>query len=67
MRAARLIWASLMKGGSTRRTPSRSSLRTHSQTSGWSLTAQDVFNNVGRTCGRGHGGHAWPHPVAAYQ
>jgi methylmalonyl-CoA mutase len=66
MRAARLIWAKLMKG-STRRTPSPSPCAPTRQTSGWSLTAQDVFNNVIRTCGRGHGGHAWPHPVAAYQ
>ena len=35
---------------SMRRTRNRSALRTHSQTSGWSLTAQDVFNNVARTC-----------------
>ncbi len=49
MRAARLIWARLVReqGGST---PKSLSLRTHSQTSGWSLTAQDVYNNVVRTC-----------------
>ena len=49
MRAARMIWAKLIK----RFNPSdeRSlSLRTHCQTSGWSLAAQDVFNNVTRTC-----------------
>ena len=49
MRAARALWAG-WSASSSRRTPSRLSLRTHSQTSGWSLTAQDVFNNVGRTC-----------------
>jgi methylmalonyl-CoA mutase len=49
MRAARLIWAKLMKEyGAT--DPRSLSLRTHCQTSGWSLTAQDVFNNVTRTC-----------------
>jgi methylmalonyl-CoA mutase len=48
MRAARLLWAKLMKDFNPK--DSRSlSLRTHSQTSGWSLTAQDVFNNVMRT------------------
>ncbi|MFI5956702.1 methylmalonyl-CoA mutase [Cryptosporangium sp. NPDC051539] len=49
MRAARLLWARLTKdAGATN--PKSQSLRTHSQTSGWSLTAQDVFNNVVRTC-----------------
>src|SRR5690348_12359945 len=49
LRAARLLWAKLVKGfGATN--PKSLSLRTHSQTSGWSLTAQDVFNNVVRTC-----------------
>ncbi len=49
MRAARLLWARLVKDfGPTN--PKALSLRTHSQTSGWSLTAQDVFNNVTRTC-----------------
>jgi methylmalonyl-CoA mutase len=48
MRAARLLWAKLMK--QFRPKDARSpSLRTHCQTSGWSLTAQDVFNNVMRT------------------
>src|SRR6201747_1261054 len=49
MRAARLLRAKLVDGfGATN--PKSLSLRTHSQTSGWSLTAQDVFNNVVRTC-----------------
>jgi methylmalonyl-CoA mutase len=49
LRAARLLWARLVKQFEP--TSARSlSLRTHSQTSGWSLTAQDVFNNVVRTC-----------------
>ncbi|RBY89868.1 methylmalonyl-CoA mutase [Blastococcus sp. TF02A-26] len=49
MRAGRLLWAKLVKqaGGTN---PKSLSLRTHSQTSGWSLTAQDVYNNVVRTC-----------------
>jgi len=49
MRAARLIWARLMKQLGAK-DPRSLSLRTHCQTSGWSLTAQDVFNNVTRTC-----------------
>ena len=49
LRAARLVWAHLMAQFDPKN-PKSSSLRTHSQTSGWSLTAQDVFNNVTRTC-----------------
>jgi methylmalonyl-CoA mutase len=49
MRAARLLWAKLIKQFDPA-SPKSLSLRTHCQTSGWSLTAQDVFNNVGRTC-----------------
>ncbi|MFD7236723.1 methylmalonyl-CoA mutase [Streptomyces syringium] len=49
LRAARLLWARLVKQFEPQNTKSLS-LRTHSQTSGWSLTAQDVFNNVARTC-----------------
>ncbi|ACL59440.1 methylmalonyl-CoA mutase [Methylobacterium nodulans] len=49
MRAARLLWAKLVKEFSPQSDKSLA-LRTHSQTSGWSLTAQDVFNNVTRTC-----------------
>ena len=49
MRAARLVWAKLVKEKFNPKNPKSYSLRTHSQTSGWSLTAQDVFNNVGRT------------------
>ncbi len=49
MRAARILWAKLMTEFDPQNERSLS-LRTHSQTSGWSLTAQDVFNNVGRTC-----------------
>jgi methylmalonyl-CoA mutase len=49
MRAARAIWSRLVAGLGARN-PKSLSLRTHSQTSGWSLTAQDPFNNVARTC-----------------
>jgi methylmalonyl-CoA mutase len=49
LRAARLIWAMLIKRFNPKN-PKSMSLRTHSQTSGWSLTAQDVYNNVIRTC-----------------
>ncbi len=49
MRAARMIWAKLLKPFEPQDVRSLS-LRTHCQTSGWSLTAQDVFNNVIRTC-----------------
>ncbi|MGW7465138.1 methylmalonyl-CoA mutase [Streptomyces xantholiticus] len=49
LRAARLLWAKLVKQFDPKN-PKSLSLRTHSQTSGWSLTAQDVFNNVTRTC-----------------
>lgn len=49
MRAARLLWARLMKQFDPK-SPKSLSLRTHCQTSGWSLTAQDVFNNSVRTC-----------------
>ena len=50
LRAARLIWAALMKENFAPQDPRSLSLRTHCQTSGWSLTAQDVMNNVVRTC-----------------
>ena len=50
MRAARLLWAKLVKERFAPGNAKSLSLRTHSQTSGWSLTAQDVFNNVIRTC-----------------
>jgi methylmalonyl-CoA mutase len=49
LRAARLLWAKLVKQFAPQSDKSLS-LRTHCQTSGWSLTAQDVFNNVIRTC-----------------
>ncbi len=49
LRAARLLWSILMKREFNPKDDRSLSLRTHSQTSGWSLTAQDVFNNVVRT------------------
>ena len=49
MRAARLLWAKLIKQEFNPKDERSLSLRTHCQTSGWSLTAQDVFNNVTRT------------------
>ncbi|MEM6393366.1 MAG: methylmalonyl-CoA mutase, partial [Planctomycetota bacterium] len=49
LRAARMLWAKLVKQFHPEN-PKSMSLRTHSQTSGWSLTAQDVYNNVVRTC-----------------
>ncbi|WP_114202806.1 methylmalonyl-CoA mutase [Janibacter anophelis] len=50
LRAARLLWARLVKENFEPANAKSLSLRTHSQTSGWSLTAQDVYNNVVRTC-----------------
>jgi methylmalonyl-CoA mutase len=49
LRAARALWSRLVRQFDPQN-PKSLSLRTHSQTSGWSLTAQDVFNNVARTC-----------------
>ncbi|HEX7072630.1 MAG TPA: methylmalonyl-CoA mutase family protein, partial [Hyphomicrobiaceae bacterium] len=49
MRAARLLWANLIQTNFNPKDKRSLSLRTHCQTSGWSLTAQDVFNNVTRT------------------
>jgi methylmalonyl-CoA mutase len=49
MRAARVLWAKIVKSFHPKN-PKSMALRTHCQTSGWSLAAQDVFNNVPRTC-----------------
>lgn len=49
LRAARLLWAKIVKQFNPKKTKSMA-LRTHCQTSGWSLTAQDPFNNITRTC-----------------
>jgi methylmalonyl-CoA mutase len=50
LRAARILWAELMQTHFAPKDPKSLMLRTHCQTSGWSLAAQDVFNNVPRTC-----------------
>ena len=50
LRAARLLWARLMRRHFDPASDKSLSLRTHCQTSGWSLTAQDVYNNIARTC-----------------
>lgn len=49
MRAARMLWAKIVSQFNPKNSKSLA-LRTHSQTSGWSLTEQDPYNNVGRTC-----------------
>lgn len=49
MRAARMLWAKLVKQFNPKN-PKSMALRTHSQTSGWSLTEQDPYNNIARTC-----------------
>jgi methylmalonyl-CoA mutase len=49
LRSARLLWAKIIKDFAPRN-PKSMALRTHSQTSGWSLTEQDPFNNITRTC-----------------
>ena len=49
MRAARVLWAKILKQFGAKN-PKSMALRTHSQTSGWSLTEQDPFNNIARTC-----------------
>ncbi len=53
MRAARYLWSSIVKEFQPKN-PKSSALRTHSQTSGWSLTEQDPYNNVVRTCIEAH-------------
>ncbi len=49
MRAARMLWSKIVKSFNPKN-PKSMALRTHSQTSGWSLTEQDPYNNIGRTC-----------------
>jgi len=49
MRAARMLWAKIVSGFNPKN-PKSMALRTHTQTSGWSLTEQDPYNNIGRTC-----------------
>ena len=66
MRAARVLWAKIVKRFNPKN-PKSMALRTHSQTSGWSLTAQDPFNNVVRTCVEALAAALGPHAVAAHQ
>ena len=66
MRAARMLWAKIVKMFDPKN-PKSLSLRTHSQTSGWSLTAQDVFNNVTRTCVEAMAATAGPDAEPAHQ
>jgi methylmalonyl-CoA mutase len=49
MRAARMLWSKIVNGFNPKN-PKSMALRTHTQTSGWSLTEQDPYNNIGRTC-----------------
>ncbi|OFY64999.1 MAG: methylmalonyl-CoA mutase, partial [Bacteroidetes bacterium RBG_13_43_22] len=49
MRAARMLWSKIVSGFNPKN-PKSLALRTHCQTSGWSLTEQDPYNNIGRTC-----------------
>ena len=66
MRAARKLWAGIVKGFGAKSDKSLP-LRTHSQTSGWSLTAQDPYNNIVRTQIEAMAATQGPHPVAAHQ
>ncbi len=67
LRAARLLWAKLMKERFAPKDERSLMLRTHCQTSGWSLAAQDVFNNVVRTTIEAMAATQGRHPVAAHQ
>ena len=58
LRAARVLWAKIVKSLGPKNVKSMA-LRTHSQTSGWSLTAQDVYNNVVRTCVEASAAVSW--------
>ena len=66
MRAARMLWAKLVKTLQPKN-PKSLALRAHSQTSGWSLTAQDPYNNVVRTCVEATGRGIRAYAVAAHQ
>ena len=67
LRAARLLWAEAHEASFDPKDAKSLALRTHCQTSGWSLTAQDVFNNVARTCIEAMAAAQRPHAVAAHQ
>ncbi len=66
MRAARLLWCRIMQGFNAKK-PKSLMLRTHCQTSGWSLTEQDPYNNVVRTTIEAMAAVVRRHPVAAHQ
>ena len=66
MRAARMLWAKIVKQFDPKN-PKSLALRTHSQTSGWSLTEQDPVQQRGPHGHRGHGRRTGTHPVAAHQ
>ena len=66
MRAARLLWRRIMQGFGAKK-PKSLMLRTHCQTSGWSLTEQDPYNNVVRTTIEAHGGGLRRHAEPAHQ
>ena len=66
MRAARLLWAQLMQGLGAKN-PKSLALRTHCQTSGWSLTAQDIYNNVVRTCIEAMASTQGPYAIFAHK
>ena len=66
MRAARALWAKLIQQFNPKN-PKSMALRTHSQTSGWSLTEQDPFNNVARTCVEAMAAALRPDAIAAHQ
>ena len=66
MRAARMLWAKLVKAFNPKN-PKSLALRTHSQTSGWSLTAQDPYNNVVRTCVEALAAAFGAHAVSAHK
>ena len=66
MRAARMLWAKIVSGFNPKNAKSLA-LRTHCQTSGWSLTEQDPFNNVGRTCIEAMAAVTGAHPESPYK
>ena len=66
MRAARMLWAKIVKRFGAKN-PKSLALRAHSQTSGWSLTAQDPYNNVVRTCVEAMAAAFGQHAIVAHQ
>ena len=66
LRAGRILWAKLLSEFGPQN-PKSMSLRTHCQTSGWSLTEQDPFNNICRTCIEAMSATLWRYPIFAYK